>query len=516
MTMRGAVAVFAIAVVAIVACGSPDRPRRAPAASTAPPPDEPLSDPLEYKIDRVTRAAGEAIFVRTGIGDPYRTGMAYPVFLALLRAFPDELGGDVATLTEKFGFTARAADPASADLDLREGLPVGMHLTTDPNTGVAWLVASCAVCHAERVRWPGGEQLVIGLGNKRIRIHDYDAAITNLGRRADFDRTQIAKVASQLAIERGLAWPIDWQAPIINNTIDGLRKRARAREGLLKRVAGGPPGRVAPIESFAVAFEQHLGHPVMTGDAVGWTKIADVIGFPVRTTLSWDGATQGSIDALVVEADFAAGARPSWFWDHPLQGPSLSAYLRRPAPRPPFPGKIDRARAKRGQALFVEHCSSCHGSYAADGTIADYEEQVVPLETIGTDAARADGLTPDFVRAANTRELTHGIVETRASGGYVPPVLTNIWARAPYGHLGQWPTLAFLATPPAKRATRYAIDLDAPLDLDAVGVRVVPESTAGAYVHDGTRPGLGVAGHPFLAELGAADAALVIEYLKTL
>jgi hypothetical protein len=43
-----------------------------------------------------------------------------------------------------------------------------------------------------------------------------------------------------------------------------------------------------------------------------------------------------------------------------------------------------------------------------------------------------------------------------------------------------------------------------------------PPSPAGAYLHDASRPGFSVAGHPFLADLGADAAAAVIEYLKTL
>jgi hypothetical protein len=43
----------------------------------------PLSDPSEYDIRAISRDAGKAIFARTGVGDPYRTGVPYPIFLAL-------------------------------------------------------------------------------------------------------------------------------------------------------------------------------------------------------------------------------------------------------------------------------------------------------------------------------------------------------------------------------------------------------------------------------------------------
>src|SRR5262249_16954263 len=97
-------------------------------------------------------------------------------------------------------------------------------------------------------------------------------------------------------------------------------------------------------------------------------------------------------------------------------------------------------------------------------------------------------------------------------------VLTNVWARAPYGHAGQWASLAMLATPPAARPSQFVVAFDAPYDLAAVGVATRAPGgalAAGEYLHDATRPGLSVAGHPFLAELGR-DSRAVIEYLKTL
>jgi hypothetical protein len=93
-------------------------------------------------------------------------------------------------------------------------------------------------------------------------------------------------------------------------------------------------------------------------------------------------------------------------------------------------------------------------------------------------------------------------------------VLTNVWARAPYGHAGQWPSLAILATPAARRPARFALDLDAPYDLVGVGV-ATRTPRPGDVVHDASKPGFSLAGHPFLADL-REDAAAVIEYLKTL
>lgn len=504
------------AITALCGCGAPAAP--ADVHRVAPPHvDIPISDPAEYAIDHISRDAGRAIFTRTGIGDPYRTGVPYPIFLALVRGYPATFGGSTAALADKFGFVARAADPTSDDADVREGLPIGMHLTIDPITNVPFVVTSCALCHAERLRWHGGEALVVGLANKRVRVHAYDAAFAQVAGKLSIEK--LGRLAAAAAADRHVVWPERYRDAIVGAAIDALVKRAGERAELVARTAGNPPGRVATIESFAIVLAQLTATHVAFAPDVGWAKIPDVIGFAQRTSLSWDGSGEGSMDLLAVEADVAVGVRVAWLEQHPLQGASLGAYLRQPEARPPFPGAIDRARAERGRALFTDHCSRCHGSYDRSGRAIAYDEQVIAFDDLGTDPTRAMAATESFERAANDRRLTRGYTRFRRTGGYVPPVLTNVWARAPYGHAGQWPSLAVVATPPAQRPTRFVVALDAPYDLDAVGVATRPADGSplapGDYAHDASRAGFAVGGHPFLAELGD-DAAAVIEYLKTL
>ena len=125
-------------LLAIAACSSASIP---PAASPEPIKiDVTMSDPPEYGVSPHLGGRGETIFTRIGIGDPYRTGLPYPIFLALLSMYPDILGASPEAFVDRFGFTPRAADPQSTDRDAREGLPIGMHLTDDPNTRVPFLV----------------------------------------------------------------------------------------------------------------------------------------------------------------------------------------------------------------------------------------------------------------------------------------------------------------------------------------------------------------------------------------
>lgn len=489
-------------LLAVAACRSPAKPTLVPTAAAVP-----MSDPFEYAIDHVSRDAGEAIFTRTGIGDPYRTGVPYPVFLALFEMFPRQLGHDWGELADRFGFVKRTPDPASTDLDLREGLPIGMHLTVDPITGVPFVVTACVLCHAEKLRWAGGEATVIGLANKRIRIHAYDAAFTEIGTSHPSAAT-LANHAAAAATAHHITWPEAYAQPIVAATVDAMAKRAAARTELVARTRDGAAGRVAVIDAFVGVLGELAHKSVQFSPTVGWSKVPDVIGFPVRTTLSWDGSAEGSMDVLAVEADVAAGVRIEWLNAHPMQGAALGAYLRQPAPRPAFPRPIDHALADRGKKLFEDQCAHCHGHYGRDGRVTSYTEQIIPLEDIGTDPGRAMAATESFELAANDREITHGYTKFRRTGGYVPPVLTNVWMRAPYGHAGQWASLAVIATPPARRQT-LTMDLDALYDLDEVGVATTATPTEHA-----DDPAL-LAGHPFLADLGV-DAPAVIEYLKTL
>ena len=505
-----------LAACAARATDPPDTPRPVATADS-----ELMSDPPEYAVEHVSEEAGAAIFSRTGLGDPYRTGIPYPVFLALLAAYPAELGGSTPAFAARFGLTPRRAASDSQDRDDSEGLPVGMHLTTDPNTRVPFLVTSCALCHAEVIRWPGGEKLVMGMGSKRIRIHAYDDALAGIAGRADFDPAHLGPLAAKLAQERDVPWPAEFRAPLVEATVKALRARAPGRARFLARTRDGLPGRVATIESFAVVVGLAVHREVKTADAVGWARIPDVIGFAQKRTLTWDGAGEGSLDALVVDADLAAGIRESWLWKHPWQGPSLSAYLRHLPRDLRFPGAVDVPLARRGKGVFEERCAKCHGTYEEDGHVRSYVESVVPVEYVDTDPARAAAVTDDFVAAANDSAVDGGVhlVRTRRTSGYVPPVLTSVWARAPYGHAGQWPSLAAMAMKPEARPTRFVVHAGAPLDLERVGVATSEAGGAlgeGDFLQDDTAPGMHAGGHPFLSNLGGDEARAVIEYLKTL
>jgi hypothetical protein len=474
---------------------------------------EPWSDPAEYQDRPISRAAGEAYFSETGLGDPYAAGLPYPVFLGLMSAYPGELGADWNDFRARFGALARDGTAVDAS-----ALPVGFHLTIDPNTRVAFMMNNCELCHAERLHLPSGEVFVPGLGNKRIRIHAYDAAIEKISRDAALTPERLLTLANEAARSRGLVWPAAFRKPIVDATLKNLRDRARLRGPEVEKLSHGSPGRVATIESFTMALGFASGHALPMPETPGWAKIPDVRNVRYRDTLSWDAVGTGAMPVLVVEADLAFGARPEWFDAHRHLGASLYLYLHDFERKLPFPGHVDERLAAEGKELFTVNCAPCHGYYDGKGGL-DYHESVVPLAKVGTDPARADAVTEAFVQAANAVPLANGVSSVRKTGGYVPPPLLDVWARGTFGHAGQWPSLRVMATPPAARPRRFVVRPDAAYDLVSVGVATRPAdgspTTTGEYVFDASEPGLSVGGHPFLADLGPGAPA-VIEYLKTL
>jgi hypothetical protein len=475
-----------------------------------------MSSPPEYAPKPISAEAGKEYFLHTGGGDPYATGMALPVFLALMEAYPNELGRDWNELAEKFGFFP---DPeAKGD---PHAPPIGFHITTDPNTSVPWVVGNCTMCHAERIRLESGDAIVPGLGNKRVRPHAYVTALMHIGTHPELTDDRILQLATTRAREWKVPWPETMRAPIVKATLSAFKDAAKKRSGAARRFESALPGRMATIESFALAMQPYSKRAIEVPDAIGWAKVPDVRSFPFRDTFSYDGSGFGSPQALVLEADFLFGARPEWYYSHPHVATSTYLYLKSFTRHFPYPKKVDASLAMRGKGAFEAHCSQCHGFYVdhGDEMRVSYKEKVIPKAVIGTDPARTDAVTPSFVAAANELPFTKGYTRVENTGGYVPPVLLDVWARGLYGHAGQWPSVEVMATKPSERPKRFIVDVNGLYDLDRLGVRYDTGARApkpGEYVYDGEKLGYHVDGHPFLADLPADDRKAVMEYLKTL
>ena len=176
------------------------------------------------------------------------------------------------------------------------------------------------------------------------------------------------------------------------------------------------------------------------------------------------------------------------------------------------PDAFDMAAAKRGEQLFVDNCSKCHGTYDKGWSQPDAEslslrEQLetarvvyfedTPIHDVGTDPYRRDSV--QYIQDINDLQLSkkYDLVLTPQEG-YVPPPLVGIWARWPYFHNNSAPNLCAVLTPAAQRPQVYQFG---PINNQAVdfdsGCNGYPLAAPPHFdqVFDTKLPGLSAMGH---------------------
>jgi hypothetical protein len=222
-------------------------------------------------------------------------------------------------------------------------------------------------------------------------------------------------------------------------------------------------------------------------------------------------------------------------------------------------GPIDRAKAGRGEAIYVQACAECHqridrvSHVSLDrppaGPDKDIVIETVPLDKIGTDPRHARNFAErkmalasiggpaeiPYYQAANI--LTQRVVEQWAQESprnaeaerevdrgkpnefrglltYRARPLNGIWATAPYLHNGSVPSLYELLLAPHARSRIFYMG-NWEFDPVHVGVRSSSPFT-GASLFDTRLPGNSNAGHTYGTDLSEEDRMALIEYLKTL
>lgn len=208
----------------------------------------------------------------------------------------------------------------------------------------------------------------------------------------------------------------------------------------------------------------------------------------------------------------------------------IEAYLRTiEAPKYPLP--IDRDLAAKGEKIFTRNCASCHGTYGDNPT---YPNKIIPLDEIGTDPKRYEGITETFGRYYNETWFAHekkgwfvdgyAAVPTK---GYQAPPLDGIWATAPYFHNGSSPTVYNVLNSKSRPTvfTRSFKTGSEDYDSDRLGwkIREVKgeewknlEPFERRKIYDTRAPGRANTGHTFGDRLSEQERMAVIEYLKTL
>ena len=189
---------------------------------------------------------------------------------------------------------------------------------------------------------------------------------------------------------------------------------------------------------------------------------------------------------------------------------------------PKYPFEIDTDLAARGELVFKDNCSHCHGTY---GDNSSYPNLVVPLSEVGTDGVRHQAL------GKSEREIYHkswfahfGEHDTQLeSDGYIAPPLDGVWASAPYFHNGSVPTLWHVLNS-TERPLVWKRSEDG-YDRERVGLEVeefekLPPKIRRAdelRTYFNTKQfGKSAQGHTFPDELSSDEKTELLEYLKTL
>jgi hypothetical protein len=189
-------------------------------------------------------------------------------------------------------------------------------------------------------------------------------------------------------------------------------------------------------------------------------------------------------------------------------------------PPPPYPYRIDRAAAARGETVYREHCVECHADHRfREGVKAGTQVGLVEdIDRIGTDRHRLDSYTAVF--AANQYALypesAYRFSHFRKTRGYANQPLDGIWLRGPFLHNGSVPSVRELLEPPESRPAAFYRGYDV-FDQAKLGFVSTVAAADGHqfFRYDTTIPGNGNGGHVYGTALPDADKAALVEYLKT-
>jgi mono/diheme cytochrome c family protein len=367
--------------------------------------------------------------------------------------------------------------------------------------GVEIVSSNCLTCHAGRIE---GE-LIVGLGNEF-------ADFTTDPRRLALQAGSYVRGAAETEAWAHWADRIDGIAPHIRTRTVGVNPATNLTWALM---AHRDPETLA--WSATPLIDPPPAEPLPLSVPPWWNMAK-------KTAMFYTTIGRGDHAHFMLLASMLCVESPDELAEIDDYAPDIRAYIAS-LEAPDWPWEIDADLAARGEAIFVRECSDCHGTYGAEES---YPNRVYGLDEIGTDPAYAraatDGSRDRFY--AWVARSPYGDAETAAPApGYIAPPLDGIWATAPYLHNGSVPSMAALLAPETRPTYWRHETTPRSYDRDAMGWRhaSLPYGQAAETdpavrreIYDTTLEGYGNGGHAYGADLGAADRAALIEYLKSL
>jgi mono/diheme cytochrome c family protein len=404
----------------------------------------------------------------------------------------------------------------------------------------------CAGCHAGALYGADGratDTVWAGVPNASLDLDGYTRAVYEGLKLAVADPTRARRRAHELFPDMGVAERFALRYFVLPRAKKRVAELVKQGDAPLPFHSGGPglTNGVAALKhnlGFSLGGEAHIDEtafvsiPELSNRALRSSLLADGIyaprgddRFAPRTATPGDSA---HVDRLAEIISFFVVPTMGVAADAAEQGiPRVTPVVRWLATTyrsPPFPASIDSVRGAEGERVYAARCAECHGTYGEGRprALRSFPNRLVPQAAMGTDSSRWSlidrNVETQLAPTAFGRHMT-----VARTGGYVAPILSGVWASAPYLHNGSVPTIWHLLTP-EERPSTFLVGGHA-LDYERLGIALddsgryrsgyTPWSTPTMY--DTRAAGKSNRGHEReVAGLGEAQKRALIEYLKTL
>lgn len=360
---------------------------------------------------------------------------------------------------------SNVADWAPVGVGVSSYLPVTAFQTSTPFAGL-----TCAVCHAARLRLPGGRRsgVIVGMGNPELDVIAWSDGVKNaiLDPRLTTDAIMAAydEQCGEIDADRDMeTGPIDalvdrivisaWLGGFRSVVADDLAKYDLPYDGAdirdAKLIPAGP-GRTRPFRSVvrvSLALPGADNYALSKIPAV-WEQATDL-----RPRSQYDGSIGSPVTRSLIAA-YASGASPL-----ALSKPEIAHNVRAAAAYtealnvdggdvPVFADLFEpppRDLIERGFQTYLKFCNGCHGYRPLDGGRWSFDgakarHRLMPLAALGTDPERVIfryatmlplALQTDFPgwqeeRFAQARALEDAAAEALDAG---KPALAALWRR---------------------------------------------------------------------------------------
>jgi hypothetical protein len=476
----------------------------------------------------VTYADPEEHFKYGSTGGERESGFPYWVFKVMPRVCGKHLPG---AGFESLGFVFEPG----------RDLPVGM--SKRRHLGMDRTFLNCAVCHTSTVRDTpaAAPRVVVGMPANGFNLFKLQEFLFGCAADANFSREVVVPEIARAMGEQGESLGLLDRYVVYPAAVWLMRERLLMLKGrfdpMLQHTPWGP-GRSDTFNPNKALFNFPL-------DKLPLTERNAAVDFPSiwlqkprqGMQLHWDG-NNVMTEERNKNAAFGTGTTP------PTIDLAAIARIERwleTAEPPKFPGSIDASLAKRGEPIYAEYCSGCHGANGRQfapphtggsrdcldkGTsekdlYGPYVGRITRIEEIGTDRHRLDSFSYELAATLGTvyAGYPHRYCHYRKTFGYANAPLDGVWLRAPYLHNGSVPTLRDLLEKVEARPPRFYRGNDV-YDLQRVGFvsDVASIEDRKFFLYDVTLPGnanVGHEGRAYGTELSAPEKDALVEYLKS-